>query len=552
MLGGDTSVNDSNINIGSISSMSTKLINVKKSTPEELAPIEEVKGNTIPCLHQDILNPQKTISGDGGGLEKKCLPDQTIQEKDQIFGIVPSKCSSREGSHLTMPIGGGSSSTTISEKTIDMISLSVPVKPELKGAASSEGDVMAFDLAVLAGMSCKGSDTVQHTVSTPHCGNEGKTETATDSIKSREGEGGTVGPNEPPAELKPEQLSLDNTSNDDLSELVPISKLIPQKRIRGKTAGGGGASKPQVGPGELWVKDDLVLSVSLINKMMEFVSEQMTSAIEILRDKWCGCGMALECRHPQYAPAVDWESISNKINDEAWTPKLCQAIWKYLAYADLTVADLLANPSPAIRNLELEEDSDQDDFFVDSIKLNVRNYYTSSITTTCMFFCKEDIDCQGIGLGRGVFNIHDYCSRDIFCRCIPTYYASCKSFVVFQRRDSSNNKRKRLWGRGIINWPYFRTEDKGSVISLLQGPKKPKSRRRVAMSAHATPCINLCPPVACGPQTSCAALQPAATTTTRENSHLLINVAKLPLPTPIPVLDIGMLCKSAQAPNGDN
>ncbi len=121
-----------------------------------------------------------------------------------------------------MPIGGGSSSTTISEKTIDMISLSVPVKPELKGAASSEGDVMAFDLAVLAGMSCKGSDTVQHTVSTPHCGNEGKTETATDSIKSREGEGGTVGPNEPPAELKPEQLSLDNTSNDDLSELYMV------------------------------------------------------------------------------------------------------------------------------------------------------------------------------------------------------------------------------------------------------------------------------------------------------------------------------------------
>ncbi len=380
MLGGDTSVNDNSIKIGSISNRSTNPTTVKKSTPE-LAPIEEVKGHKISCLQQDILNLQKDKSG--GGLEKKYLSHPIIQEKDETLGVAVRQCSSKEESHMVISIGG--SSNTTSEKTVDMMSLSVPVKPELK-STTSVGGIMGDDLAVSAAATCKGSDTVQHTTSTPDCDNEGKTEPATDSTESQEGES-TVGPNVI-AEQKPQQLSIDNKT-EDLSELIPISQLISQKKLKGKMTGGGGTPKPKVGPGELWVKDDLVLSVSLINKLLELMSAQMTSAIETLRDKWCGCGTALKSRHPQYAPAIDWESVSNKINDKAWTPKLCQAIWKYVAYADLTVADLLANPSLTMKQLELEEDSDQDDFFVDSLKLNVRNYTSS---TNPIFFCKESVD----------------------------------------------------------------------------------------------------------------------------------------------------------------
>ncbi len=64
------------------------------------------------------------------------------------------------------------------------------------------------------------------------------------------------------------------------------------------------------------------------------------------------------------------------------------------------------------------------------------------------------------------------------------------------------------------------------------------------MSAHTAPCINLYPPVACGPQTSRKRQQTPAT----DGDHLLANVAKLPLPTPVPVLDIGMLDLSVQTP----
>ncbi len=117
----------------------------------------------------------------------------------------------------------------------------------------------------------------------------------------------------------------------------------------------------------------------------------------------------------------------------------------------------------------------------------------------------------------------------------------------FQRKDATNNKRKRLWGRGIINWTSHEGEDKGSVIALMQGPKKPKSRRRAAMSAHTAPCLNLYPPVACGPQTSRKLQQTPAT-----DANLLANVAKLPLPIPVPVLDIGMLGTSVQTPEPQN
>ncbi len=444
MLGGDTSVNDNSIKIGSISNRSTNPTTVKKSTPE-LAPIEEVTGHVVSCLQQDILNQQKDKSG--GGLEKKYLLHPIIQKKYETLGSAAVRqCSSKEESHMAIAIGGGS---TTSEKTVDMMSSSVPVKSELKSTTTSVWGVMGDDLAVSAAATCKRSDTVQHTTSTPDCDNKGKTEPAADSTESQEREG-TVGPNVPaeqkpqqlsigpivpadqkpqqlsidpnvpseqkpqqlsidpnapaeqkpqqlsidpnapaeqkpqqlsidpnvPAEQKPQQLSIDNTT-EDLSELIPISQLMLQKKLKGKTAGGG-APKPKVEPGELWVKDDLGLSVSLINRLLELVSAQMTSAIETLRDKWCGCGTALKSRHPQYAPAIDWESVSNEINDKAWSPKLCQAIWKYLAYADLTVADLLVNPSLTMKQLELEEDSDQDDFFVDSLRLNVRNYTSST------------------------------------------------------------------------------------------------------------------------------------------------------------------------------
>ncbi len=121
--------------------------------------------------------------------------------------------------------------------------------------------------------------------------------------------------------------------------------------------------------------------------------------------------------------------------------------------------------------------------------------------------------------------------------------------MFLQRKDVTSNKRKRLWGRGIINWPYYEAEDKGSVISLMQGPKKPKSRRRTAMSARTAPLINLCPPIACGPQTGSSKLrQPPPAAVDMNNS--LSNVAKLPIPIPVPVLDIDMVGTSTQTPAG--
>ncbi len=369
MIGGNASVDDSRIKTGSISNRSTTTHMETNTSELPSPPLEEavkppiVKGSS---LSQEISDPQKD-TGCSSLEKKKSLPHPVVQQKDEIVGGGAQELSLEE-LHMAVAIGGGTSENTVD----DMMSLSVPIKPELKSTATSVGGGIGNDL--VASGTCKGSAPAQITTSTPDhddCDDKGKNERAAAASTTESQEGDTVvAPNVPvPAELK-SQLSDDkrHASSEDLWELISISQLTSQKKLKGKA---GGAPKPKVGPSDLWVKDDLGVSLALVNKLLELVSGQMTSAIKILRDTWCGCGTALKPRLPQHAPAIDWESVSKEINDENWTPKLCQAVWKYLAYADLTAADLLGNPSLAMK-AELEEDSDQDDFFVDSLKLNVR------------------------------------------------------------------------------------------------------------------------------------------------------------------------------------
>ncbi len=371
MIGEGVSVHDDDsIKIDSIPNTSSTTM--EKDTCEGRPRWEEAKLPIIEHLqHEDISDLKKD--------RNKCVKNDQKETKTLSYPIIERKGSESmvHGTvipqQLSLEVSHTTPTTAIdgtSEKTVHMMNLNVPIKSELKVATS---DVCSgIGDAFVGSVTCKGlaSTTADATATStiPEYDDKGKNEPAADSNESQEG--GTVCCMVP-TELKSEPL-IDNSNRDDssgdLSELISISQLIAQKKLKGKA---GGAHKPKVGPGEVWVKGDLGLSVDLINKLLELISVQMTNANKTLKDTWCGCGMALKLRLPQHAPAIDWESVSKEINDETWTPKLCQAVWKYLAYADLTVADLLANSSLAVKD-ELEEHSDQDDYFIDSLKLNVR------------------------------------------------------------------------------------------------------------------------------------------------------------------------------------
>ncbi len=358
MIGGDASasVDENRIKTGSISNRRGTTHTEKETF--EFQPLEEaVKGNSL--SPPEISDPQKD-TGCGSLEENKSLSHPFVQQKDEIGG---SGCAHE----LSAPelfraaIGGRTSDNTVD----DMMSLSVPIKPELLSTtATTVWGGIGNDLLATTSGTCEGSAAPTQTI-TFH-DDKGKNEPADAASTTESQEGGTAVASKVPAPIPPE---LKSELTDDLWELMSISQLTSQhKKVKGKA---GGGPKPKVGPSDLWVKDDIGVSLALVNKLLELVSGQMTNAIKILRDMWCGCGTALKPRLPQHAPAIDWESVSKEMDNEHWTPKLCQAVWKYLAYADLNAGDLLANPSLAMKDV-LEEDSDQDDFFVDSIKLNVR------------------------------------------------------------------------------------------------------------------------------------------------------------------------------------